>query len=370
MEFSDSETQRLLRKTTRSYLADNYPWERLYDFESGKERLTDADLQEFANLGWSGLVAPESAGGGGVSLLEAAVVIEEFGYAGVPAPVNVNNVAAYILSNVSASMVGDLLPSLASGKRICTVSEANRRRAPVHASLLSASDGKLSGKLPMVPFAGLAHFVLTPLVLDGEPAFAAVALEGARTEQLKLLDRSGYAAAHFESAGLTRSFVLAMGEEAEKLHERCDALVTAFSLIELSGVMQRILEMTSEYITQRVQFGQPIAKFQAARHRAAELLMQTETTRWAAYHALWRFQEDPLETEEIWLAKHWAVRAADRIYQISHLLHGGVGVGSEYPLHLFTQGVAAFAVRGGTMSEMVDRTVESIRERDVARAPA
>ncbi len=93
--------------------------------------------------------------------------------------------------------------------------------------------------------------------------------------------------------------------------------------------------------------------------------MQADTTRWIAYHALWRFQEEPADTKEIWLAKHWAVRAAERVYEISHLLHGGVGVGIEYPLHLYTQGVAAFAVRGGTMNEMVARTVESMSLRSL-----
>ncbi len=375
MQFGDSETQRLLRNTARSYLADNYPWERLYDIESGKERLTEADLEGFANLGWFGLLAPESAGAGGASLLEAAVVIEEFGYAGVPAPVSVGNVAAALLSSVAdSSRVGDLLASLAAGKRVFAVNEATRRRSQTQSARapdsLAASDGRLSGLLPMVPFADIAHFVLTPLALDGEPAFVAVSLEGAQLQQVKVLDRVTYANARFQGADLQPSVVLATGKNAEALHERCDALVTGFALIELAGMMQRILEMTAEYITQRVQFGQPIAKFQAARHRAAELLMQTETTRWAAYHALWRLQESPSETEELWLAKHWAVRAADRVYQISHLLHGGVGVGSEYPLHLFTQGVAAFAVRGGAMNELVDRTIESIRERRTAGTPA
>jgi len=106
-----------------------------------------------------------------------------------------------------------------------------------------------------------------------------------------------------------------------------------------------------------VLFGRRIGSFQAARHRAAELLMQTESTRWAAYHALWRFELDPNDTQEIWLTKHWAIRAADRVYQNSHMLHGGIGVGTEYPLHLFTQQVAGFAVRAGTMNEMVSRTV-------------
>jgi alkylation response protein AidB-like acyl-CoA dehydrogenase len=125
--------------------------------------------------------------------------------------------------------------------------------------------------------------------------------------------------------------------------------------------MRRVLDMTTEHISTRKQFGQPIAKFQAARHRAAEMLMQVETTRWAAYHALWRFDLDS-STDEIWLTKHWAVRAAARVYEISHLLHGGVGVSMEHPLHLYTQGIAAFAVRGGTMDELVTRTLASIAQ--------
>ena len=366
MRFGDSETQRLLRSTARSYLAEKFPWERLYALERGEAQLTDAELQGFADLGWLSLLAPESAGGGGVSLLEAAVVIEELGYAAVPAPVTASNIAAYLLAHANEELACEHLSALAAGRRLYTVSEATRRRAgPAHGAApdppLSATDGRVSGTLPLVPFADVAQGVLAPLEIEGQPAFAVIPLEGAGREQVKLLDRSSYCHVHFEDVELQASDVLATGEQAEELRERCDALVTALSLIELAGMLQRILEMTRDYISHRVQFGQPIAKFQAVRHRAAELLMQTETTRWAAYHALWRFQQDPADTEEIWLAKHWAVRAADRVYQISHLLHGGVGVGMEYPLHLYTQGLAAFSVRGGTMSEMVDHTIESLK---------
>ena len=363
MRFGDSEAQKLLRNTTRSYLAARFPWDRLYGMEQGKEMLTGPDLEGFAELGWLGLLAPESAAGGGLSLLEAAVVVEEFGYAAVPAPVAASNIAAYLLANDGPTSK-DHLAALTSGDRLYTISEATRRRGRpalgATAPPLSASGDRLTGVLPMVPFADSAEFILAPLLIDGQPAFAAVSLAGAQLERMKLLDRSTYFDARFEDASLGGSLILGREDRAEELHDRCDALVTALSMIELAGMMQRILEMTSSYISERVQFGQPIGKFQAARHRAAELLMQTETTRWSAYHALWRFQEDPADTEEIWLVKHWAVRAAERVYEISHLLHGGVGVGIDYPLHLYTQGVAAFAVRGGTMSEMVDRTVESM----------
>ena len=48
MQFSDSETQKLLRDTTRSYLADKFPWDRLYALEQDSGRLTEADMKGFA----------------------------------------------------------------------------------------------------------------------------------------------------------------------------------------------------------------------------------------------------------------------------------------------------------------------------------
>jgi alkylation response protein AidB-like acyl-CoA dehydrogenase len=234
---------------------------------------------------------------------------------------------------------------------------------------VEASGGKLRGVLQLVPFAESAAFVLAPLTIDGEAAFAALSLAVAKRDRVELLDRATYYNIDVAGTSLDDALVLARGDRAIELHERCDALMTAFSLIELAGMMQRVLEMTTQYISHRVQFGRPIGTFQAARHRAAELLMQTESTRWAAYHALWRFEQDPKDTQEIWLTKHWAIRAADRVYQNGHILHGGIGVGTEYPLHLFTQQIAGFAVRAGTMNEMVSRTIGALGVRSVP-APA
>jgi len=373
MEFRDSETQKLLRDTVRAYLADKYPWERLYALESGEAPLTGADVKEFANLGWLGLLVPESAGGSGGSLLEAAVVMDEFGYAAVPAPLTYSSIAADLLTHAPANKdVQSHLASLASGERTYVVSEATRRRGRLAywgengRPPLTAADGKIRGTLPLVPFADIADFVLAPLEFFGEPGFALVSLEGAELEQVKSLDRAGYFNVSIDAAKGGSSQILATGKQAEELHERCDALVTALSMMEMIGMMRRVLEMTSQYISNRVQFGQPVAKFQAARHRAAEMLMHEETTRWAAYHALWKFQQDPGDATDIWLAKHWAIRAAEVIYRNGHMLHGGVGVGIEYPLHLLTKGIVAFPIRGGAMNEMVNRTIDSLNIRAVA----
>ena len=354
MLFADSETQRMLRDTARSFLRDRYPWDRLYALERGDTRLSPDDLKEFAELGWLGLIAPESAGGANASLLDAAVVIEELGYAGVPAPVSAANLAAYLLGSLPSPENVRHSLDLTGGSRLYTVAEANRWTGD-GATAPSSDGGWLRGSLPLVPFGGVADYVIAPISSDGEPAIALLSLETARREPVRVLDRADYCDVRFEEVLADGVSLLAEGPTAEKMRDRLDALSTALGLIELAGLMQRVTEMTAEYISNRVQFGQPIAKFQAARHHAADMLMQTQTARWAAYHALDRFEKDPLNTAEIWLAKHWAVRAAHAVFELAHLLHGGVGVGTEYPLHLLTQGVAAWAVRAGDMDEMVSR---------------
>ena len=354
MLFSDSETQKLLRDTARSFLRDRYPWDRLYALERGEAQLSPTDLKEFAELGWVGLIAPETAGGAGASLLDAAVVIEEFGFACVPAPVSTANLAAYLLAaapspeNVRHSL------DLTGGVRLYTVAEANRWTDDGDAAP-SLDGGRLRGSLSRVPFGGVADYVVAPISSDGAPAIALLPLEAARRESVRVLDRTDYCDVRLEDIPLSGLVVLAEGAKAEEMRDGLDALGTAFGLIELVGLMQRVTEMTAEYISNRVQFGQPIAKFQAARHHAADMLMQTQTARWAAYHALDCFEKDPADNTEIWLAKHWAIRASQSVFELTHLLHGGVGVGTEYPLHLLTQGVAAWAVRAGDVNEMVSR---------------
>jgi alkylation response protein AidB-like acyl-CoA dehydrogenase len=354
MLFSDSETQKLLRDTARSFLRDRYPWERLYALEQGEAQLTPDDLKEFAELGWLGLIAPESGGGAGASLLEAAVVIEELGYAGVPAPVAATNLAASALASSETPEPTQHLLDLTGGARLYTIAEASRWTGD-GASPPSSSAGWLSGAIQQVPFGGVADYLIAPLSADGAPAIALLSLATAQREPARVLDRADYCDIRFEDVLADGVTVLAEGPSAAAMRNRLDALSTAFGVIELAGLMQRVTEMTAEYISNRVQFGQPIAKFQAARHHAADMLMQTQTARWAAYHALDRFEQDPSQTAEIWLAKHWAVRAAHTVFELAHLLHGGVGVGTEYPLHLLTQGVAAWSVRAGDMNEMVGR---------------
>ena len=350
MRFEDSETQKLLRTTVRSFLADRFPWERLYAIENAEGDLAPEDLKSFADLGWLGLLAPATEGGAAISLTEAAVVIDEFGYAGAPSSVAVSNIVADALGRLSDTEARNHLGRLTRGKARYTIGGGN----------LALKGGELRGSLQLVPHGNTADHVLAVLDIDGELGIGLVRADASRASPLLALDHRSYADLDFEGATAADVLVLATGDEARATNERWQNLIAAFSVVEMAGLLARIKDLTGEYISNRVQFGQPIAKFQAARHHAADLLAAAETTRWVAYHALWELDRDPQETTGIWLARHWAIRAARQAVELTHLLHGGVGVGMEYPLHLLTQSLASLAVRGGTLDDATARTLASL----------
>lgn len=336
LRFEDSEQQALLRSTARAFLAANYPWTRLFELEAGKTRIAAAEVDEIARLGWLALTVPEAAGGAGLTLLEAAVIIEEVGYSGAPLPV--------VPANVAADLLGTPAPFRSVGEEV----RGSRTE-------LAAAGGMLAGTIGLVAAADISEGILTTVDAGGELVFGVFETSRARLRHAPTLDLAGSFDVMVQDVPDGALEIVATGAAAAGLAARRDLLIGAFRLLEAVGMMRRVVELTSRFITDRIVFGQPVAKFQAARHRAANLFMDAEVSRWATYHALGRLQADAGDEGGVWLARHWATRATERIVVHTHMLHGGMGVTMEYPLHLFTQGLMARAVRGGTLDEMTDR---------------
>ncbi|MCS7277151.1 MAG: acyl-CoA/acyl-ACP dehydrogenase [Dehalococcoidia bacterium] len=365
MQFADSDTQRLLRETARAYFRDRYPLERLFALERGDVALERSDIGEYAQLGWLGLLVPEEEGGAGASLLDAGVLVEEAGYAAVPSPLPQAFVASYVLRR-AAALHEDLkehLRRLARGDGFYGVAYTDygwRPREGGDGGGLALRDGRLRGQLLLVPFAHVLDWVLAPISEDGSQALGLLPLAGARLEPQHLVDLRPVCRVLFDGLPLGGGAVIARGEEARGLREEMEALIAALANVEMAGIIHRVTAMTSEYISNRIQFGRPIATFQAARHRAAEMYAMAETVRWAAYHSLWEFERDPAASSDIWKAARWTAEAARSVFTNAHMLHGGIGVSLEHPLHLFTHVLMTLPVLEGSRDEMVRRITRAL----------
>jgi alkylation response protein AidB-like acyl-CoA dehydrogenase len=113
-------------------------------------------------------------------------------------------------------------------------------------------------------------------------------------------------------------------------------VATAELCAEMVGGMQRTLEMTVAYAKTRKQFGKPIGIFQAVQHLCADMYLETESSRSAAYYASWALEENvPDAAAAVSVAKMYASDASRTVGNRGIQVHGGMGFTWENDIHLY-----------------------------------
>jgi alkylation response protein AidB-like acyl-CoA dehydrogenase len=105
---------------------------------------------------------------------------------------------------------------------------------------------------------------------------------------------------------------------------------------EMVGGAQRVLDMSVEYAKVRIQFGRPIGSFQAIKHKCADMLLEVESAKSAAYYAGWAAAEDNDELPVVAsLAKAYCSDAYFHAAAENIQIHGGIGFTWEHDAHLY-----------------------------------
>jgi alkylation response protein AidB-like acyl-CoA dehydrogenase len=113
------------------------------------------------------------------------------------------------------------------------------------------------------------------------------------------------------------------------------------------GALQEVLDMTVEYVKNRVQFGRPIGSFQAIQHYCANMATDVDGSRFITYQGLWRLGEELPSDLEVSAAKAWVSDSAQRVAATAHQCHGAIGFTQEHDLQLFTRRLKAWEVSFG-----------------------
>jgi alkylation response protein AidB-like acyl-CoA dehydrogenase len=139
---------------------------------------------------------------------------------------------------------------------------------------------------------------------------------------------------------------------------------------EMLGAADVVLAMTVQYAKDRVQFGRPIGSFQAVKHRCADMLVDVEGMRSAAYYAAWAVGAgDPDASSAASAAKVWCSDAARRVMASGLQVHGGIGFTWEHDLHLFLKRSQLDQVTFGDASYHRERIARTLRTRVEAGLP-
>lgn len=304
--------------------------------------------RRLAQTGVTALAVPEKWGGLDASPADLMVACEELGHHAVPGPA-METVAAVpaLLSTLGGPVAERWLPALASGEALATLA------AP-----------------PWLPYAVDADVADLVLHVDAPAAWLARAAAPLRAGAEERPRRVGAEAAPLWS-GAAGARPVASVDAARRLFEvhdgasigdlACDAIGRALDLgalacaAHLLGAGRALLETAVGYARQRVQFGQPIGRFQAVKHALAEVAVGLEFARPLLHAAA-----VTLAPRDVSAAKVACAGAAHRAARAALQAHGAIGYTEEYGLARWLTRVRALTSAWGTSSEHRSRVLATL----------
>jgi alkylation response protein AidB-like acyl-CoA dehydrogenase len=342
VDFAFSDEQEMLRSTVRTFVDRSYPESKVRELMAGESGNDPALWRQMADqLGLQGLAISEKHGGSGFGFQEVAIVMEELGRALVPAPflASVVQAGTYLVHCGDDAAQADYLPGIADGTSIATLAIAEEAgQWDLSRLSLTASEGaKLSGAKLFVLDGGTADLILVAArEPDGGLSVYAVdgAAAGLTVDRPPTLDQTRKLA-HLTFDDTPARLVGPRGGAAPALEMALHASAVALAM-EAVGGAQRALDMAVGYAKIRHQFGRPIGSFQAVKHKCADMLVEVESARSAAYYGVWcaseRNDELPLLAS---LAKSVCADAYFQVAGDNIQVHGGIGYTWEHPAHLY-----------------------------------
>ncbi len=344
MNFAFSEEQEELRKAVHRFLADKSPETEVRRLMETTEGYDPAVWSQMADqLGLQSLTIPEDLGGSGFGYVELIVVLEEMGAALLCAPYfsTVALGANALLTSGDDQAKAELLPGIASGETIATlaITEDNGRWDFSGITLEATKAGggwKLSGHKNYVIDGHTADLVLvagrTP---EGVTLFAVAGdADGLTRTALPTMDQTRKQA-RLEFADTPARLVGTEGSAEAGLSKTLDLAAVALAAEQVGGA-QRCLDNAVEYAKNRIQFGRPIGSFQAIKHKCADMLLEVESAKSAAYYAGWAAAEDSDELPVVAsLAKSYCSEAYFHAAAENIQIHGGIGFTWEHHAHLY-----------------------------------
>jgi alkylation response protein AidB-like acyl-CoA dehydrogenase len=278
-----------------------------------------------AELGWMATAIAEEAGGAGGDLADLAALAAGAGRAALALPV------AGSCGVVPTLLAGHpILAEVASGAaRVAAILPGAARDADSKAlSAVTSLDGDAVGiETPPDP----THLAV---VVDGdEPVLLLIPTDAAGIQAATYLRIDWRLAAdfHFGHVAVAPEWVVARGPEVLERADAARDIGALLTCIECVSAMGALVEQTIQYLLNRVQFGQPLATYQALRHRVADMYVEYETVRGIVARALRAAQSGDGAWQALAFAKLRLGEAGRAVAESAIQCHGGMGMTEELP---------------------------------------
>ena len=339
MDLSLTEQQELLKTTARDFMEREASKDTLLELEETESGYSDELWQKASDIGWLGMLVPEQYGGSGSSLTDAAVVYEQMGAGPLSGPFFSSGVLG-ALTILEVGTVGREIASLALtepdyGWGLDSVS---MRAQPTDNGYV------LSGTKLFVHDAASATTLITAVRARGHEGMTLMMVD-ANTPGVSTRLLSGFMGwvgeVTYDSVEVSADAVLGEpGSAWQPLQRAFQKAIPILCAYQVGG-SQAVFDMTLEYSRTRIQFGNPIGRFQRVQDHIVNIINHLDAARWTTFEALWKLDSDRLTDNGLETSIHLAKAVTtEGYYQAcngAHEVHAGIGVMKDYGLTLHTQ---------------------------------
>ena len=343
MDLSLSDDQKMIKETAASFVKKESPVERARKLRESELGYDAAIYRQMGELGWLGLPLPESVGGFGGNMVDAAILLEQFGKTLVPEPY----VASVILGGMAVAhgatdaQQKELLGPLVEGESTLALGWAERGSRYGVSQVQTRAERRgdawvIDGeKIWVLGGHAADHLIVSAKTAAGLSLFSVPkGAKGLDVRTVKTMD--GRRAATLRLEGAEGALLGEDGAAAPALEQVIDKGAAA-ACAEGLGIAQAVLWMTVEYLKTRKQFGVPIGVFQALQHRAVDMFVQTELLKGTSILASTGCEEADADERGRAVSAAKVQLSTGGFYVVAQgtQLHGGIGVTDEHDISFY-----------------------------------
>jgi acyl-CoA dehydrogenase len=371
MDFELTSEHLSLKESAASFVKKDHSFGRLRDLYKDPLGYSKEAWKKMAELGWMGLIYPEEYGGLGLDFGFVMVLLEEFGKGLLPEPwiSNILLGGNLILAGGTESQKQEILPEIISGDLMITAAylEDDGRYDTNFCATSAKRQGDaftISGKKIFV-LDGLSadRFIVTTRTsgsvadTDGITLFMiSQGADGVKMTPLKTMDGRNACTLELADVSAPETDIIGeLGQGHPVLSGVMDQAIAGLCA-EMVGGMQAALDITVNYLTERVQFGKPIGTLQTPQHKAADMFIQKELSASSVYYAIASIDEKTVDmASAISSAKAKCSSAYVQIAKAAVQLFGGMGFSNEADIGYFLKRAKVAEILFGDADYHLDR---------------
>lgn len=360
MDFGFTEQQVMLRTSARDFLAREYPKARVRAVFKEEMGYDPRVWRDMAELGWQGLVLPAEYEGTEAGFLDLVILFEEMGRNIVPGPFfsTVAHCSLPLLEYGTSEQKSRFLPPISRGEEIWSLAlveePASYHPAEINLPAAAGGDGYvLDGFKVFVADAHVARYLLVAARTgqsgaDGITLFIVPAAgPGVSLERMPTMGGDRQFRVRFDKVSVPKSSILGHAGAGWEIVDFILQRAAVLKCAEMSGACQAVLDMTSAYARDRIQFDRPIGSFQAVQMKLAEMVINIDAVQYLLYLAAWETGAGKPSRAHISAAKARAAEVLEMACIEGMTAHGAIGYTEDCDLGFYYRRVREAEFTGG-----------------------